>query len=450
MRRLLKGVVVDVRRAFSERADFIYYHAPLKGEFTSSVRLYARPLAEMVGPYRARNKIFVAIMSLLDWFGGIHPRRAAPLPDDRKLKVLVANWGHLGDLVTVLPLIDFLKRHPRVAEVGVVIGQWGLPVLALSNVATRVHVINHWALDRRPVSLIDKVFRYISQVSAISREIEAFRYDVSIDTFSTFPATHRITWRARIPFRIGFTSSGLGSYLTHPTHWTFDDDAFATGPSRTLLYYQLRLLDHLIGSNRPKSLRASYPGFTKIDLLPEKQPNNSRYIVLHLGPRDFRDWPIEKWEQLARILIDKGWHLVATGAAGHEAEMAHGFSLRTGVQNLAGILSWQEFVTVLADASAIISVDTIAGHLGGCFGVRTIILTAGRQRIDLWRPNDPNAFMIRHPVDCAPCNRSRGCTIMACVRKIEIEEILRLIPSRYDALVKAETNFISASIGESR
>ena len=75
---------------------------------------FGEPLPEMTGPYRARNPRLVAMFRTLDLFGHILPKWRRALPTDRPLRVLVANWGHIGDVITVLPLLKFIEHHPNV------------------------------------------------------------------------------------------------------------------------------------------------------------------------------------------------------------------------------------------------------------------------------------------------------------------------------------------------
>ena len=45
---------------------------------------------------------------------------------------------------------------------------------------------------------------------------------------------------------------------------------------------------------------------------------------------------------------------------------------------MAGMLTWNEFVSAVANAAALISVDTVTGHLAACFRTPSIILLSGR------------------------------------------------------------------------
>jgi ADP-heptose:LPS heptosyltransferase len=370
----------------------------------------------MTGPYRARDPLLVGALYTADAVARFLPRRRRETRGDCPLRVLVANWGHLGDVVTILPLLKLLECHPRVQELGVMIGSWSQAVLEASDIAARLHLIDHWALDRSDKSTSRKITQYVLRSRSLVHELSRCQYDMSIDTFASFPSSHGITWRASIPRRVGFTSGGLGPCLTDPFGWVPDH--------RSMVDHQLKLLKPLLGEECPEALPASYPGFKFAG--PEQLLSVSRtpYIVIHMGPPNIRGWVPEKWVALAAALRDQGYELVATGGPGEEMKAAQALSEKVQVRNMAGRLLWEEFVATVAGATAVVTVDSVAGHVAACFGVPTVVLAAGRQRISLWHPNDSKAIMLTHPVGCAPCNRSNGCEAMACVRLISVEDVL--------------------------
>jgi ADP-heptose:LPS heptosyltransferase/glycosyltransferase involved in cell wall biosynthesis len=384
--------------------------------------IFHKQRREMTGPYRASNLFLVAFLRAADAIGRFLPRRQKDIPENRPLRVLIANWAHLGDVVTILPLLKFLESHPRVGELGVLIASWSRPVLESSDVAARIHVIDHWALDRSDKSTLRKLLRYVGMRHSLVKELRDCQYDISIDTFSTFPSSHGVTWGASIPRRIGFKSGGLGCCLTDPFSWIPDD--------RLMIDHQLELLELILGDRFPKTLAASYPGF---DVTP-RLVGTDRYIVIHMGQKNFRQWVPEKWLALAAALKDKYKHyeLVATGGAGDEVVAARELGSKIPIRNLTGRLSWEQFVATLAHAAAVVTIDSVTGHVAACFGVPTVILAAGRQRLNLWSPNNPNAVMLTHQVGCAPCHRANGCDVMACLRPIGVTDVLSALQTVWD------------------
>ena len=380
----------------------------------NSTTNFAAKRREMTGPYRARNPILLGALYTMNALASLLPARQKEIAENRPLRVLIVNWSHLGDVVTILPLLKFLEGHPRVEELGVLIGSWSRAVVESSDITARIHVIDHWALDRSDKSIISKFLKYLSRYRDAVHELRECRYDMSIDTLASFPTAHGVTWSASIPCRIGFTSGGLGSCLTDPFDWTPDD--------RFMLDHQLELLTPLVGDLHPQTLPQSYPGFKSA--VPKQLANIGPYIVINMGGQNVRRWVPDKWYSLARTLKEQGYELVLTGGPGGEMKAAQALSEKIPVRDLAGRQTWEQFVATVANAAAIVTINSVAGHLAACFDVPAVILAAGRQRIGLWWPNNVNAVMLTHSVGCAPCHRTNGCDAMACVRLIDVQDVL--------------------------
>jgi ADP-heptose:LPS heptosyltransferase len=163
--------------------------------------------------------------------------------------------------------------------------------------------------------------------------------------------------------------------------------------------------------------------------------------VIHMGPENPRAWVPQKWAVLAAALKAQGYDLVATGGRGEDMESARLLNERVSIRDVSGRQSWQEFVSTIAGAAGVITVDTVTGHVAACFGVPTVVLTAGRQSLDLWRPNQSRVIALMHQVACAPCHRTRGCSAMACVRLIEVGDVL----SSLQRVMKSQRDDISGA-----
>src|SRR5262245_48623453 len=119
-----------------------------------------RPRRLMTGPYLARNPAVLGIMAAGDIAGILAPRRAAAIPADRPINVLVANLAHLGDLIVALPLLARLRASPRVAKLGLLVGSWGRPVVDLGDLADEVFCVDHWRLNRAQDDTKTKLVRH--------------------------------------------------------------------------------------------------------------------------------------------------------------------------------------------------------------------------------------------------------------------------------------------------
>ena len=315
----------------------------------------------------------------------------------------------------MLPLLQFLANHPRIQGLGVLVGSWSRPIVSGLPFIEEIHNLNHFLLNRGTSSLAEKVRQYITQQGQVVSAIRRSRYDVSIDLFSVYPSTHRLMWKTGIPTRIGFSCAGLGTYLTHPFGWSTADEYVLTK--------QLRLLEPILGSETQDAAPASPP------LLPQAWPTNEltpdrKYVLMHIGAGDYRSWPLTNWLDLGDALKKRGRDIVFTGAPGPEAKVAAEIAGKLGAQSVAGTLSWNEFVSSVSNAAALVSIDTVTGHLAACFGTPSIILLSGRWGTNFFRPNNTNAVTLTYPVGCAPCYRSTGCAAMACVKNISVNDVL--------------------------
>ena len=327
------------------------------------------PRRLMTGPYLARNPILVGMMVVSDAVGLLAARRAGPLPANRPLNVLVANLAHLGDLINALPLLARLRASGSVAKLGLLIGTFGRPVLELGELADRIHVVDHWNLNRGGASWLEKIRRHARTRTVAVEEMRRESYDVAIDTYPYFGNSADLLWSIGAHTRIGFTSGGASTLLTH---------RFAFDPKLSIVANQERLLLPILGEEGLQlKMPAGIHGF-KPDAEATRLANDlANYVVLHIGRGErHTDWPAPAWIELGRRLIADDLRLVYTGES---SEAAHCESVRTalGGENLMGRLSLRGFATILSRARGLISINTVAGHLAACFRVPTAIVQNG-------------------------------------------------------------------------
>ena len=115
------------------------------------------------------------------------------------------------------------------------------------------------------------------------------------------------------------------------------------------------------------------------DCLKIRQP----YVVLHpwaSGNRfELREWPIDRWVDLAQRITQAGYGLVITGGPG-DSERAKllctqiGDSQNPALLNLAGKTSLQETASYLQSAAAVIAVNTGTMHLAALLGAPLVAL----------------------------------------------------------------------------
>ena len=375
-----------------------------------------RPRAPMRGRYLIRSRKSVILIATIDLLLRLLPKAAPePLtpPYDR---ILLANWGHIGDvLLTLFAVADLRRAYPD-AKIGMLTGSWGKAAALGSGLVDTVHVVDHWALNRARDSKTTKLQRFLSTRSTAMEEIKSAQYQIGIDFYPFFPPAHPTFWSCGIPIRIGYESGGLGPFLTHPRTW-HDSDRSVTDYCRDILK------DLLPSRLAPGRIGWSYPKEPPTGAASSSLPRN--YIVVHPGAgAPFKDWGPENWQALVLALHAAGSTVVITGSGPQETKFAHDLaSLAEDVVDLSGKTTWRDFVGVIADASALICPDSAAAHLAAFFRIPTVAIFTGTNNPKQWAPRNPRARVLLKATACAPCYRP-GCRAMACIRGITVAEVL--------------------------
>ncbi len=332
----------------------------------------------------------------------------------------------MGDVVLCYPAVRRIRERYPDAEIGFLTQTPSRAVAESFPEIARVHVIDHWNLNRAALSMPARRAAYLKQRKAVTAEIAAAGYDIALDFYQHFPTASFELWKSRIPVRIGYDSGGLSPFLTHATPWTTDN--------RHVIERHGDLIALMPGSKPAPSLKAAYPvpDPAKLEALRAKGIPD-RFVLIHTGTGGwFKEWPEEKWLELIAALRAKGERVVLAGAGAREAERnARLGAADPSILNLTNQLKWPEFTAAISRASLLIGLDSVAAHLAAGFGVPVICIRAGCVSDKVWGPFSPSAAPLTAPTPCAPCHRE-GCDTMACLN-ISPAEVLgaavRLAPA---------------------
>lgn len=142
----------------------------------------------------------------------------------------------------------------------------------------------------------------------------------------------------------------------------------------------------------------SLPRLEPPNELPPDAVPDGEYVVFHLWPGGYRselkEWPFDRWRELAEGLTAQGVAVVLTGGkddfARTEAFARESGSLARPVVNAAARFTIREVLDVLARSRAVVSVNTGTMHLAAAVGAPTFALngpTAERR----WGPRGERA-----------------------------------------------------------
>jgi ADP-heptose:LPS heptosyltransferase len=176
-------------------------------------------------------------------------------------------------------------------------------------------------------------------------------------------------------------------------HYAYDAVAVHSGEVSELENF--RALARLLGveSTAVPSFDAGEP--------PEWLPVPEPYVVFHMWPggyrSELREWPAERWIELAQRVDGEGFSIVLTGGPGDVARTGEFVTAcrELGLEpvSIAGQHRVSGLVDLLAGARCVVSVNTGIMHLAAAVGAPTVALN-GPTSAKRWGPVGPRAVCV--------------------------------------------------------
>lgn len=371
--------------------------------------------------YAKQSRIFGRLDRALGYvLGAPAPARQAALPVPKKL--LISNYGHLGDMLITLSLLPALKQAFPGVELGLLCGSWNKALVQNEPLLSHVHYLDHWYLARTSTNRAKKVAVYLRGAAAARREIKAVGYDIAIDNRLWFPNAIPVIRRTGIPIRVGYDRVGFSPLLTHVVPFEYDDACHEREYQATpfsSLPIDPSLLDHV-----PERWLDSPGDGTEI-VARELGFRPTRYVILHPGASTpVRNWTEDGWVDLARRTVADGAVPVLTGLGPEQDAVTAAIAEAVpGAVDLCSRVSWRELVALIGDATTVYCVETSVGHLAGALGVPSVAIYGGMQNPVQWKPVGRRVGLVTHELPCSPCFKREGCEHMSCLRKITIDDV---------------------------
>ena len=332
------------------------------------------------------------------------------------------NWA--GDSVMTLPALRALRRVLPEAKITLVVRPSAKGIFADVDFVDDVLVY-----ERR------NAFSVLSQI----KEWRKRRFDLAVLFQNAFEAA-LIPFLAGVPSRLGYATESRQALLTHPSplpDWR---------SSRHEVFYYLYLVTALeqalygtssICESEPDaSLAISNARKTEAENLLRACGVRGGEPVVVLCPGSVNSrakrWHAESYAGLADRLIESRRQVVLIGSP-DEMDVTNEVTSRMRHQPfvLTGKTSLDEVTAVLSLVDLVVTNDTGPAHIAAALGRPTLVIFGPTNPLTT-RPFAPEAEVLRHPPDCAPC-MLRDCPIdHRCMTAITVDEVFE----RSQALLK--------------
>jgi ADP-heptose:LPS heptosyltransferase len=154
------------------------------------------------------------------------------------------------------------------------------------------------------------------------------------------------------------------------------------------------------------------------------------FVCMHAGARlRSRRWPLERYAEVARSLLARGWPVVMTGSSGERALTAQLVqALPSGaVHDLTGRTSLGAIGGVLTRCSLLVCNDTGVSHIAAALNVRSVVLATGSDTAR-WAPDDTRLHRVLfHPTVCRPCAHDACPTGHECAVGLTVDQAVQAI-----------------------
>lgn len=378
---------------------------PVRSSAIDSDGSAARPLAD--GPLRG-GATGEARAAFSEESRADHVAEARVIP--ARLLVLAPNW--LGDAVMALPLLRDLRHAWPAMEMVVAARR---PVAPLFEMVPGVE---------RTIVLETRGGGRLRGVGADARRLAEAGCEAALLLPNSFLAAW-LAWRARVPHRWGYARDLRGRLLTRPI-----------APPRMYAhhaeYYQA--LGAALGVvPGPRLASVAVPDAARARaraLLDGRGIARDRpFVVIAPGAAYGRakQWPPERFAELARLLAERGLAAVLVGAA-RDAEVCRRIAAASPAVDLSGRTDLAELAALASGAHAVVANDSGAMHLAAAAGARVVAIfgpTDERRTAPLpARAGAPPAVIVTTDVWCRPC-LLRECPIdHRCMTRISAARVL--------------------------
>jgi heptosyltransferase-3 len=234
----------------------------------------------------------------------------------------------------------------------------------------------------------------LTKLLATIRSFRAQHFDVLLDFTSWQRLTAFYTLHSGARYTVGFRTPGQNRSRGYDRTVLHRDDCHEVVNFRALL----------VGSGLNAGDSAHNPAIVVKDVAEQPFPNEHDLVVLHLwasGQRSWlREWPEQRWLDLAQRLAAPGTFFVITGAPSDAARMEPFIArLRSAGLRAEGFVSPDGFRTLthlLLRSRLVVTVNTGVMHLAAIAGARVIAIN-GPNRNSRWGPIGPLAVGVEAP-----------------------------------------------------
>ena len=328
-------------------------------------------------------------------------------------RVVISRTDSIGDVMLTLPLCAWIKENYPTAQ-----------ILFLGKGYTRSVVESYVLVDH-----FEDWADYTELSEAERRtKFESLKADVIIHVFPNKEISF-LAKKVKIDVRIG-TSHRAYHLLTcnhRPSFTRKRSDLHEAQLNHELLrplgLDQIPSLDPII-----KATEHFQPKNSELPVGIQKSLDaSSKSIVLHPKSQgSAKEWPMEKYIELANALIARGYTVFFTGTKAEGELFSDALPKRKQLVDTTGQMSLEQLLSFISKVDTLCACSTGPLHIAGYLGVQTIGFFSPKRPIHpgRWRALGSNVSILVNDEGCEKCAQKQDCD---CIQSISVERVLNEI-----------------------
>ncbi len=319
--------------------------------------------------------------------------------------VIISRTDSIGDVLLTFPICAWLKKEYP-----------GVKLIFLGKGYTQP-IVNMYELVDEYVDWND----YINVPKA--EKIENFRALEADAIIHVFPDKEiaSLAKKAKIEMRVG-TSHRSYHLLTcniRPNFTRRKSDLHEAQLNHELLrpfgLKKIPSLDEIIETT-------SFFKVPEVDLPKEFSSVKGATILHPKSQGSAKEWPIEKYMQLAKQLAEKGEKVLFTGTDSEGAKIRGHFPSHSNIIDTTGKLSLEQLMVLIHQSKNLVACSTGPLHIAGYYGVNTVGLYSPKRPIHpgRWKALGKHVHILVKDASCENCAKGKDCD---CILDIEVNAV---------------------------
>jgi ADP-heptose:LPS heptosyltransferase len=323
-------------------------------------------------------------------------------------KIIISRTDSIGDVILTLPLCVWLKKQFPQTELVFLGRSYTKDIIACFDVVDTF--LNFDDFSSLPTS----------------ERIARLKADCIIHVFPNREIA-ALSKKAKIPMRIG-TAHRIFHLLTCNYRLNFSR-------KRSLLHESQLNFELLkpIGFNETPSFDFLFQSLNHFNIPTISLPTEfsgidfSNTIILHPKSQGSAvEWPLEKYIELAQVLVQQKKTVIFTGTENEGKEFSAILPVHPQIIDSSGKLNLKQLIFLISSCEALVACSTGPYHIAGISGIKAIGLFSPRKPIHpgRWRALGNKSVALVFDSSCSKCGKGKACS---CIENISVQSVLSAI-----------------------